>query len=226
MGIEDKVRALLEKSVARGASEAEAEAAAAQVQRLVEKHNLDLSKLSEQEVAAGYVRVPYSVKYADPWRQHVANQVARTMFVKLIIGTETYTKTNGRVDTRKNFIFVGRPENIDAAIQTTEYLLETIVMLSRMHYGMHHDQKHFQRGCGFRIANRLHDQRTSSHQEQAKTGLPVVHSGELKNITSWYEEQIGGRLKKYGGRARLERNDVTRHGWDEGGRVVINKQVG
>jgi hypothetical protein len=124
-----KVRELLVKLSAlrkKAATEGEAQAAAAAMQRLLLKYNLSLSKvLLEAEGQAadnGIVKdtFRFSERYqSKTWKQQLLFGVAQYNFVKAL----THGENRGS--------FIGRPENVYAVRQLFDYLCEELERLSQ-----------------------------------------------------------------------------------------------
>lgn len=105
-----KIKALLDKTVANGCTEFEAESAARKAQELLQKYNIELDQI-QPKMSNGVVELPidfFGLKVKQQWMIDLAAVIADASFCKLLIA-------GGR---RPLMWFVGLKENTDAA----EYL--------------------------------------------------------------------------------------------------------
>src|SRR3990167_3241994 len=125
---EIKVKNLLKKLATlkkRAGTEGEAQAAAAAIQRLLLKYNLDMSEvdLTAEEESGGPEIIKDSFRFSDyyqskTWKQQLLFSVAQYNFVRALL----HGNNQGS--------FIGRPENVKAVRELFEYIIEQLEQLS------------------------------------------------------------------------------------------------
>jgi Protein of unknown function (DUF2786) len=179
--IAELIRALLSKTVARGATPEEAASAAAKAQELLNKYNLDMAAV-ERETGRqrdDYGRFDFAsgIAKADlQWASELLAGVARNNFCYPIL------MNDGQTDT---FVLVGRPENVEVAEYMLRYLITEILRLRRdawrtqgKYSGEHQPQwrKHFGLGAVRTINRMLREQRERDRQSTPGTMALITQS--------------------------------------------------
>ena len=170
-----RIRALLEKSRDPAASEAEAAAAVAMAERLLARHALSLADVTRLEI----VSVKTGIRYLEPWVRNMAVHAARLYGCEPLVVTEIARSTRGGATEYKSLTLFGRQVSTDVAVSMINYLIATVVRLSRDYSSVRRDQLGFQRGAGERVATRLWELRKeqtarAETQEGTSDGTSLV----------------------------------------------------
>jgi len=114
----NKIRALRAKAQNAASTQAEVEAAAAAAAKLMVKHDLDESQITDAQTRSGAVEGAFKPPYQD------IEEVIRYVFK----GVETMTETKGYRDTINNdFRFIGLEPDVEMAL----YLFEMITQSAK-----------------------------------------------------------------------------------------------
>lgn len=180
----DKIRKVL--ALTTSPVEGEAQAAAAMLQKLLAKHNLQMADLEQRGAAkAGISTKNLDLgKAAFKWKHNLAFGMADFYFCHAVFQTRT------------GFTFVGRPDNVETLEALYNWLVEQIKVIARetrRQQATHIDplrwQLHFGLGAVNRLLERLKEQRDAESAEV--TALVLSHRAE---ISDWLEEHHGFRV--------------------------------
>lgn len=180
--------------------EAEAQTAAAILQRILTEHNLSMADL-EQKGGHGAPVVnkdSYDLgKAGFAWKLDLAETIATYYFCHPIIDRHY-----------KTVHFVGRPDNVESLKMLYGWVIDQIKRISAEERTKHKEQSgehvdplrwqvNFGIGAVERLGQRLRDQRKKDEADANTTALTVHHACE---ISDWLESQgqsrIDGRLTK------------------------------
>lgn len=171
-----QIRALLDKTVDRGCTEAEAASAAAMVEKLVLRHAIDLDNLGEPESTRVTsllepVKSPWGVD--KRWLTFMAGVVARLCLCRAM----------NHVGPRGGVLFVGYPDEVRAASELFRFLREQAVARCQWEWrqrgGMLGHSKFatsFLMGYASRVAERLQE---SISPPAGLPGLVAVRDEEI-----------------------------------------------
>jgi Protein of unknown function (DUF2786) len=224
--VKARIKALAEKTVSNGCTEAEAMAAAEMVGRLLERYALSMEEIDVREERCAQVTVPIGGKQRRPIDGCVT-AIARFCDCKVWIS---------RDDATPSYIFFG----FEADTALASYLFTVIDRAMRTELsafriahprlggvGLRRASKSFQQGMAARIADRLdemHRERDASVAAQRSTGTALILIKHQAVEDAFRETEIrlvsAGRL----GRARLD--GAFRHGLIAGDRVNLNRPIG
>lgn len=231
----DKLRKLKAKADDPNISEAEAALYAAKVAELLQQHNLSEAMLSAEEQESVVEERVESSKAHDPWANQMAMAVARLYFCSLLLIKVGSQKTN--------FIFVGKPHNIEVAKSMTLYLIKTIgrlavtyansneAIMSDPNWSFTRARNGFERGAGERMRRRLNGMyadQTASKPQRAASGNP-------SNLPALYEDELGltkafiaamANVRAGRGRGSNTSGDHAARGFAAAGNISLNTQVG
>ncbi len=216
--IVEKIKKLLTKAGDSGASEAEAETCARKARELMDEYGVSADSLVEKkEGPSGEVFRP---KYFDPWRRDIASQCAKFYGCMAVITSD-----------KKGCTLVGRPSSRVVAKSMIEYLDATVLRLAREYRksvgGGRGEQLNFERGCGTRIAARLHQMcRVATGESPAAEGMgrSLVLVDELEDAKRWMTDNMNIRWSK-GAASKLE-GAAAAAGRAAGDRVSLGAQLG
>lgn len=169
--IVQRLQKLLNITKERGASEAEANMALESAQRLMREHNISMATLNagthnrQRREAKG--RAQYK------WQNELFTTVARVNFCRLFI-----VQTHSRGVTRSTgYQIIGRPDNVASALVMFDYLTQAVnhLVLEYVHFDnskrMSSQAVDFQKGCGQRLRERLHERHEQWLRQQADEAM-------------------------------------------------------
>ncbi len=227
--VKARIRALAEKTVSNGCTEAEAMAAAAMVGRLLERYALSMDEVEVRAERCVQVAVPVGGRRRRPIDGCVA-AVARFCDCKVWLA-------RGEADPpRPCYIFFGFAPD-------TEMAAYLFAMIDRAIQGeldgfragqprlrgqaLRRASASFQYGMAARVAERLeamHQARESRVAQRHAAGTALVLAKHLS-----VEEAFRATGVRLGAAGRLGRRPIDsafRHGWSAGERVNLNRPVG
>ena len=217
--IKARIRALSNKTVENGATEAEAMAAMAKVGELLELYNLNLSEtfIAETDCIKKTLPYPTSLKSRPSWAYlsgHVAN----------FTGTRTWTSDHLRL-----FNFFGMPEDVELAIFLMEVIYRAIENETRRFtkspsYQLCSNRRRattsFKVGLAQRLAERLVKPVKAA---AASTGTALVVLKEQKVVDSY--NALGMKLKPWKNSTRVRDHHAYSAGRAAGDRVNLNRPL-
>lgn len=221
--IKDKLRKILE--LTNSPVEGEAQAAAAHLQRLLTKYNLDIADLERKGAhRPGVKEASHDLgKAAFKWKLDLAEEIADFYYCYPLVNR--YTKT---------VAFVGRPDNVQSLQMLYAWIIEQIKRIAkeerRKHYdetGEHIDplrwQVNFGVGAVERLAERLREQRARMEEDQSDAGevtaLALCHKSEISD----YLEERG--LRRVDGRETKREREYREKRDKENARLEALKET-
>jgi Protein of unknown function (DUF2786) len=224
--VKARIRALAEKTVSNGCTEAEAMAAAEMVGRLLERYALSMQEIDVRQEVCVQVEVPVGGKQRRPIDGCVT-AIARFCDCKVWISRDTGKPT---------YVFFGF--EVDAALAS--YLFHVIDRAMRTELTkfrganpplggltLRRASKSFQQGMAARVADRLdemHQTRDASVAAQRSAGTALILVKHRVVDDAFRETAI--RLVSAGRLSRVRMNGAFRHGIAAGDRVNLNRPVG
>jgi hypothetical protein len=221
----EKVKKMLARAdTSRGATEHEAETAMRMAMELLARHNLGLDDVTITEKEAdpqvicdewfdGNVRV-----YADAWGLSIGGTSAIVTFTSHFIYRNTGYYASGRTKWKGvTHIFIGRPDNINAAKRLTEYLLREVLEMSREWATRQYNTNKtklaadFRDACAQRLRQRARELKSQAEAGTLSTTLPALRNMALV-LQSENERYIQAnmRIEKMTGGRRSQR-DLAAH---------------
>lgn len=188
-------------------TEAEAQVAAATIQKLLTQHNLSMADLEQRgQEKPGIREESHDLgKAAFKWKLELAKVVAKHYFCYPMVD-----------DHKKTVAFVGRPENVEALQMLYAWIINQIRALAtdarRQHIdstGEHIDplrwQISFGEGAVGRLRVRLADLRRKMEEESSATTALVLHHDA--EISDYFEETYGYRVDGQSTKEQRERRE-------------------
>lgn len=153
--IKTKIKKLLEMTEQNGCTEAEAAVALEKAQRLLAEHNLSMDEVSEVKEPTDFIEKGDFLAFA--WAKKVAESIAR------LYDCEYVCEGNRRSSKQNHFRarFVGRQSNAETARLITQFVIKTILKVSRQAQKEHNAPNRFAtdfaHGCADRVNARAWD---------------------------------------------------------------------
>ena len=223
--VKARIKALAEKTVSNGGTEAEAMAAAEMVGRLLERYALSMEEIDVREARCVCVEVPIGGRQRRPIDGCVT-AIARFCDCKVWIARDAVVPS---------YVFFGFESDAELA----SYLYDLINHAMRTELAVFraaHPQlratrlrsasKSFQQGMAARIADRLahmHLARDATVAAQRSTGTALMLIKHQVVDDAFRETEI--RLVSAGSLTRARVNGAFRHGMAAGDRVNLNRPV-
>lgn len=209
-------------------TEHEAANAAARIQEMLTKYNLEMhqieshqSKKSDPIERTDLDLNPYSGKSDSDWVLRLLNAICRTNFCRLVEIKNGTLKGKGAI--------VGKVENATVAIMMLDYLVPEIKRLASQYWASYdgYEKKNafkrgFYRGCVAVIRQRLFEQMEQSKAEVVGVTALVVQTDNQLQIRM---QEIFPRLATAPKASSLSGNDGRYHGNLAGSKIGLNKQV-
>lgn len=220
--ISEKIKKLLALGKDKGATEAEAMRAMELASALMVKHGIDESTLDPDKPRVADKGGSFS--YDRDWQLEAAQAAA-----KLYGCTTTWIGTMSK----GAFSFVGRSDNIDAAQETSAYLILQIEQLYKANLprGMSQSErakyrKEFKFACARRVRSRAH----AIVKEQQSAGVSGSTALVVVDYHKQLEDEIERKLKADGvrrvrPRAKQLSGVGAIHGYTAGDQVDLNRAV-
>jgi hypothetical protein len=224
--VKARIKALAEKTVSNGCTEAEAMAAAEMVGRLLERYALSMEEIDVREQRCVQIEVPIGGKRRRPIDGCVT-AIARFCDCKVWVSRDAVLPS---------YVFFG----FDADTALAGYLfnvidraMATALMAFRgMHprlsgLGLRRASKSFLQGMAARVADRLdemHWKRDANVAAQRSTGTALILVKRQVVEDAFRETEI--RLVAAAGLSRARLNGAFRDGLAAGDRVNLNRPVG
>jgi hypothetical protein len=224
--VKARIKALAEKTVSNGCTEAEAMAAADMVGRLLERYALSMAQIDVREERCIQVEVPIGGKQRRPIDGCIT-AIARfcdcKVWVSRDLAAPSYVFFGFEVDTAlASYLF----KVIDRAMRTE------LKAFRKAHprlkgVGLRSASKSFQQGMAARIADRLdemHRERDASVAAQRSTGTALILVKHQVVEEAFRQTEV--RLVSAGRLNHARQNGAFRHGLLAGNRVNLNRPVG
>jgi hypothetical protein len=224
--VKARIKALAEKTVSNGCTEAEAMAAAEMVGRLLERYALSMEEIDVREQRCVQVEVPIGGKRRRPIDACVT-AIARFCDCKVWVSRDTmvpsYVFFGFDADTAMaSYLF----NVIDRAMATALATFRT-AQPSLRGAGLRGASRSFQQGMAVRVADRLeamHRERDTKVAAQRSTGTALILIKQQVVDDAFRETEI--RLVATAGLNRVRLNGAFRHGLAAGDRVNLSRPVG
>jgi hypothetical protein len=223
--VKARIKALAEKTVSNGCTEAEAMAAAEMVGRLLERYALSMEEIDVREAHCVRVEVPIGGRQRRPIDGCVTS-IARFCDCKVWISRDSDVPS---------YVFFGFES--DTTLASYLYSLINHAMWTELEsfravhpqlraMGLRSASKSFQQGMAVRIAGRLdhmHQARDANVAAQRSTGTALMVIKHRVVDDAFRETEI--RLVSSGSLTRARVNGAFRHGMAAGDRVNLNRPV-
>jgi hypothetical protein len=218
MKILDKIRALKAKAEST-TSEAEAMAFLAKVNEMLIKYDIDASKL-EIEEQSEITMIRWTVKYDDPWRREIYVALCRLYHCTPVRHAHWDENYIYRII---DYTVTGREHNCFLVEEMFEYLINTVIRLSRNYSKLRREQLAFQRGCGSSISSKILGMVDDNQAHIKGTGLPIVLQKDKAAIDEFIKKEFRNIRN-----TTIKRNVGGVHGeagWQAGKDVNLNTQI-
>jgi hypothetical protein len=224
--VKARIKALAEKTVSNGCTEAEAMAAAEMVGRLLERYALSMEEIDLREQSCVQVEVPIGGKRRRPIDACVT-AIARFCDCKVWVSRDTsvpsYVFFGFDADTAlASYLF----NVIDRAMATALTAFRTAQPRLRG-VGLRGASRSFQQGMAVRVADRLeamHRERDANVAAQRSTGMALILVKQQVVDDAFRETEI--RLVATASLSRARLSGAFRHGLAAGDRVNLSRPVG
>lgn len=210
----EKIKKLNAKATDKATTEAEAALFMQKVQEMLAEHNLDMTTIDVEEDKAPIDEEDIETPYAHiKWRSTLLTMVAKLYFC------EAYRKTAD-----KKFVIAGKSHNRIVAVSMYNYLCATVVRLSRDFSSDTNKRYHFEKGCGYRLTQRVFDE-FEKVREPVQTNnphnLPALYKTELALVADFLADKglVDARRKK------TSYNQDAYAGYKAANSVSLNNQV-
>lgn len=219
----DKIRKLA--ALSKSSNEHEAALAAARMQELLFKHNLDMSAIETKEEESDYLRSDYQTG-RDTWRQVLMNVICVNNFCQAV-----------KLREKGEVAIVGKPHNVEVVQFMYEYLNRELVRLADRGWerqqvmDIYEDgQKHSSRrwknsfywGANNIIAQRLKAQRRQDEEVSPEAGALVLVTGRELVLAT---KDLIGRTGNTRRRATVY-NDGYAAGQEAGRNIGLHQGLG
>ena len=224
--VKARIKALADKTVSNGCTEAEAMAAAEMVGRLLERYALSMEEIDVREQRCAQVEVPLGGKQRRPIDGCVT-AIARFCDCKVWVSRDTMMPS---------YVFFG----FDADTVLAVYLFNVIdrAMATALTafratqprlrgVGLRGASRSFQQGMAVRVADRLdamHRQRDANVATRRSTGTALIQVKQQVVEDAFRGTEI--RLVAAAGLNSARLNGAFRHGLAAGDRVNLNRPLG
>lgn len=221
------IQALMAKARDPSVTEAEAIAYSEKAQELLAKHNIAMADVSG--AGAKVEDDMGGTSLQERWKSESRKQLLRAVcrfYMCEAIGP-------GRGGP-KIWTIVGRPVNVQVALDMTDYLISTTIRLSnqygRANRGLGVNVIDFRRGCMARLAERLNEMR---REQQAKTpeyqpngnpgNLPALFRSEHEIARAWMKQHMN---VSFGKTKSIKEGFDAANGRAAAEKIGLNTQVG
>lgn len=232
----DKLKKLLNKAQSSD-SEAEAKALNDKVQELCLQHNIDMQLVSSHELESSNPLIEdklsldeLSDKRHGKWIHVLIVGICRNYFTQCIL-------TNHHGDSLGNLAVLGRKDNVATTIQMAIYLIGAIRRIEaqcwREYMGIQKRgayRRDFLLACASRICQRMDERsmelRKEAEQREKSSTNTVTALIKLSNteVSNFFHKSYPRVKATRGG--RTQGKDGARAGYDAGGKISLNNQVG
>lgn len=207
--IVDKIQKLLAMANDDSLSEEIAALYAAKAADLLAANNLSMSDVVTEDADDGLIEQQWETMYLDPWRRRLIRASAQLYFCDNFL-RKWWDKKAHRL--RDGVVLIGRPHNIFIAKMMATYLIDTTMRLAidyshknpTAYFTPRGTRLAFERGCGEKLAWRLHELRKSKSageqifRETNPGNLPALYATEA-DLAKKYIESLGLKNAKVRG---------------------------
>jgi Protein of unknown function (DUF2786) len=224
--VKARIKALVDKTVSNGCTEAEAMAAAEMVGRLLERYALSMEEIDVREEPCVQVEVPIGGKQRRPIDGCVT-AIARFCDCKVWVSRDAATPS---------YVFFGFEADTTLAsylFKVIDRAMKTEVATFRAAHprltgvSLRTASKSFQQGMAARVADRLnemHRERDTSVASQRSTGTALILVKHQVVEDAFRHTEV--RLVSAGRLRHVRRNGAFRHGLAAGDRVNLSRPIG
>jgi Protein of unknown function (DUF2786) len=224
--VKARIKALAEKTVSNGCTEAEAMAAAEMVGRLLERYALSMNEIDLREERCVQLNVPMGGKQRRPIDGCVT-AIARFCECKVWISRDEIAPSYVFFGFESDTVLAGYLFNVIDRCMRTEL---SVFRVSHPRLGgviLRQASKSFQQGMAARVAERLNGmqrERDISVAAQRSTGTALIVVKHQVVEDAFTQTEI--RLVSAGGQSKMRINGAFRQGLAAGERVNLNRPVG
>jgi hypothetical protein len=224
--VKSRIKALVDKTVSNGCTEAEAMAAAEMVGRLLERYALSMDEIDVREEPCVQIEVPIGGKQRRPIDGCVT-AIARFCDCKVWITRDALTPS---------YVFFGFEADTTLAsylFKVIDRAMKTEVATFRAAHprlagvSLRGASKSFQQGMAARVADRLnemHRERDASVAAQRSTGTALILVKHQVVEDAFRHAEV--RLVSAGRLRVVRQNGAFRHGLAAGDRVNLSRPIG
>ena len=224
--VKARIKALAEKTVSNGCTEAEAMAAAEMVGRLLERYALSMEEIDVREERCVQIEVPIGGKQRRPIDGCVT-AVARFCDCKVWIARDAIMPSYVFFGFDADTALAGYLFNVIDRAMATALIAFRVTHPRLIGVGLRRASRSFQQGMAARVADRLaemHRERDANIAAQRSTGTALILVKHQVVEDAFRETEI--RLVAAAGLSRARLNGAFRHGLAAGDRVNLNRPVG
>ena len=224
--VKARIKALADKTVSNGCTEAEAMAAAEMVGRLLERYALSMEEIDVREQRCVQVEVPIGGKQRRPIDGCVT-AIARFCDCKVWVSRDTMMPSYVFFGFDADTVLAGYLFNVIDRAMATALTAFRATQPRLRGVGLRGASRSFQQGMAARVADRLdemHRQRDANVAAQRSTGTALILVKQQVVEDAFRGTEI--RLVAAAGLNRARLNGAFRHGLAAGDRVNLNRPVG
>ena len=224
--VKARIKALAEKTVSNGCTEAEAMAAAEMVGRLLERYALSMEEIDVREERCVQIEVPIGGKQRRPIDGCVT-AIARFCDCKVWIARDAIMPSYVFFGFDADTALAGYLFNVIDRAMATALVAFRVTHPGLIGVGLRRASRSFQQGMAARVADRLaemHRERDANIAAQRSTGTALILVKHQVVEDAFRETEI--RLVAAAGLSRARLNGAFRHGLAAGDRVNLNRPVG
>jgi Protein of unknown function (DUF2786) len=224
--VKARIKALADKTVSNGCTEAEAMAAAEMVGRLLEQYALSMEEIDVREERCVQVEIPIGGRRRRPIDGCVT-AIARFCDCKVWVARDTMMPSYVFFGFDADTVLAGYLFNVIDRAMVTALTAFRVTHPRLRGVGLRAASRSFQQGMAARIADRLdemHRQRDANVAAQRSTGTALIVVKQQVVEDAFRGTEI--RLVVAAGLNRARLNAAFRHGLAAGDRVNLNRPVG
>jgi hypothetical protein len=219
--IMDRIRIVL--AMTESPNEAEAATAMEMAHKMLKEHNLTLSDLEFgqqaiiEDVYETYQRIP-------AWKERLLGQIMRSNYCEAYhhIRYNGHGHNGVRFDSTRDFMIVGRQENVATARAMADYLVNAVERLAKKFKGETSEKKSYKYGISETLRIRLATMMEKEEVETAETTALMIKENALVKKHMDEKENL-----KQGKSTSLKIEDLMAYlqGEKDGNNISLNKQV-
>jgi hypothetical protein len=233
--VKGRIKALTDKTVANGCTEAEAMAAAEMVGRLLERYALSMDEIEVREARCVQAEIPIGGKRRRPIDGCVP-AIARLCDCKVWLARGPKPGEPPDMPAVSRYVFFGFETDTALACylytvieraMATEVLSFKVAKPQLRAVGLRRASDSFQHGVAARVAARLeamHAEREATVSAQRATGTALILAKHRVVDEAFAEANVRLVASSALGQRRIA--GAFREGWAAGGRVNLNRPVG
>jgi hypothetical protein len=224
--VKARIKALADKTVSNGCTEAEAMAAAEMVGRLLEQYALSMEEIDVREERCVQVEIPIGGKRRRPIDGCVT-AIARFCDCKVWVSRDTMIPSYVFFGFDADTALAGYLFNVSDRAMATALAAFRSTQPRLRGVGLRGALRSFQQGMATRVADRLdemHRQRDANVAAQRSTGTALILVKQQVVEDAFRGTEI--RLVAAAGLNRARLNGAFRHGLAAGDRVNLSRPIG